>query len=215
MRVCGKAYTGTEMSEWLKILVSAIAGMTVGTLLEPLKFAINNRLKARQVRRTIYEELAALYDFIRGLQNPQTAISGLLYDSAILRTGRKSITHEEHVKDRLAIWHFDIFDHYYQTERSTFYRLQEARVLKNIVDQSRKWLNSSDPPLKKLDNLAHWMNCVDSSLSLGELDRTVFTAAQKQVRKDHFGISVPRFIAPILAAYLRLRKRSGVIHVRG
>lgn len=109
------------MAEWLKILLSALAGMTVATLLEPLKFAINARLKRNQVRRALYEVLGTLYDFIHELGSPEAAIRELIYDAAILRENKRSISQEEHVRERLGLWHFEIFDHYYGDERGAFY----------------------------------------------------------------------------------------------
>jgi len=47
--------------EWLKILVSALAGMVTGTLLEPLKKWINDCVAAREGRKAIYTELGKVY----------------------------------------------------------------------------------------------------------------------------------------------------------
>jgi len=50
-----------EMAEWLKILISALAGMATGLVMEPLKHWISDYIAAHQAKRTIYAELARTY----------------------------------------------------------------------------------------------------------------------------------------------------------
>lgn len=49
------------MADWLKILVSALAGMVTAGALEPLKHWINRRIAAREIQTAIYAELARVY----------------------------------------------------------------------------------------------------------------------------------------------------------
>ena len=49
------------MSEWLKILLSALAGVITGVLLEPVKRWIGDRITAHYAKEAMYAELGRLY----------------------------------------------------------------------------------------------------------------------------------------------------------
>jgi hypothetical protein len=49
------------MSDWLKVLISAIAGMVAGALLEPIKQWISRRIAQFEIVRAIYRELGRTY----------------------------------------------------------------------------------------------------------------------------------------------------------
>lgn len=99
-----------SMSEWVKILVSALGGVATGVLLEPLKHFIQLRIKARRINADIYKELARLYVTLT-LQAERTE------DAEIVKT------------------YFDIlddsdFEYYYSHEREAFNRLGDRRDIR-------------------------------------------------------------------------------------
>lgn len=49
------------MSEWLKAVLSVVTGVAIGVALEPLKYRIQLRIKANQVRNGVYRELGAIW----------------------------------------------------------------------------------------------------------------------------------------------------------
>lgn len=52
------------MSEWLKILISALAGMATSLTLEPIRHWVGRQIAAREARIVIYRELATQYDLL-------------------------------------------------------------------------------------------------------------------------------------------------------
>lgn len=49
------------MTDWAKILISALAGVAVGVVLEPLKQRVMRGFTARKARNAIYYELGGIY----------------------------------------------------------------------------------------------------------------------------------------------------------
>jgi hypothetical protein len=49
------------MSDWVKILVSALAGVFTGILLEPIRYWIGNTITAHYAKRAIYAELGKIH----------------------------------------------------------------------------------------------------------------------------------------------------------
>lgn len=93
------------MSEWVKILLSALAGMAAGVFLEPVKHFIQLRIKTRRIERDIYREIGRLYVTLE-LQAEREG------DAELVKT------------------YFDIlddsdFEYYYSREREAFNRLSE------------------------------------------------------------------------------------------
>jgi hypothetical protein len=94
---------GLPIAEWVKILISAVVGMTTGILVEPFKSWVTLRVVAGQGKKAIYYELARLYMFFK-LLPPATLI-----DFTNIST--------------------DAFDFYYGQKREAFYRITNCHDL--------------------------------------------------------------------------------------
>jgi len=116
--------------EWLKILVSALAGMATGILLEPLKYWISNWVVSREARNAIYAELGKIYSLF--VELPE-------------RGGGKTD------EDRLRNISLDAFHFYYGEQRSAFYRLREWPEILGIY---RDFELTRDAVLSGKENLA-------------------------------------------------------------
>lgn len=88
------------MTEWLKILISALAGMATGILLEPCRHLIANKITAHCAKRAIYAELGKIYWCGH---NSTATLGGNLTTEA--------------------------FDYYYQSKRDILYLLPEFQEL--------------------------------------------------------------------------------------
>ena len=99
------------MADWLKVLIGTVAGLIVGLVSEPLKAWINGKLKEKMIRDALYTSMADLYGFFAARHDPALRA---LYPSAFIDSN------------------LDIFDHYFSTEKATFFRLREAPFVKTF-----------------------------------------------------------------------------------
>jgi len=53
------------MSEWIKILITAVLGLLAGVSAEPLRNSLARRLTAKRALKMLYQELAIVYEFCR------------------------------------------------------------------------------------------------------------------------------------------------------
>lgn len=132
------------MADWLKIVIGTLTGFVVGLVAEPIKTWIAAKLKERMIRKAPYASMADLYGFFS-------------------RTSE-----EQHPCIRLDL-HLDMFNHYYTTEKTAFYRLREAHFIGSFFHQVR---GISDALSAKQDR-----ECEDRRLAL---IRTVQNAIQSE-----------------------------------
>jgi hypothetical protein len=111
------------MSEWVKILASALAGVAAGVLIEPLRHRMELTILARDGHKAIYDELARVYVTV----------------STIGRT-RASTTD---TVDLVRSIRLDAFEFYYGQRREAFYQIKDwsdllytCRSLKVLLDQA-------------------------------------------------------------------------------
>jgi hypothetical protein len=102
------------MSEWLKILITAIAGMFAGLsgglLLEPIKHHIQLRIKTRRIKADVHRELGFLFfTFTLQASNDKDA---------------------ERVKTYFDLSNNSEFEYYYSHEREAFNRLKDRRDIR-------------------------------------------------------------------------------------
>jgi hypothetical protein len=133
------------MQEWTKTLLSAGIGFTAGLLSDGLKFSISRALKKRQVRRALYLDLALIL------------IS--------LEMSEKYYDHNH----RLETSRLDVYDHYYNAERSVFYQLDECNTFTNIYTGVRLYVNEADPASAQTQ-LTATLRAIRSCIEHGFLD---------------------------------------------
>jgi hypothetical protein len=101
------------MSDWVRILISAVCGMfsgiVGGLLLEPLKQAISQRLAVNKVRGRIYHDLARIVHFARATDKAEPPKAAVLLISTT-----------------------EAFDFYFENKREMFYMLPECQLLRNL-----------------------------------------------------------------------------------
>src|SRR5258708_1168249 len=108
------------MDEWAKTLLSAGAGFTAGLLSEGLKSSVTRAFKRRQMRQALYQNFAPLL--------------------VSLEDSNKNYDHEHRLDpDRL-----EVFDYYYNSERATFYQLEECAAFSAIYKLIRSYTNETD-----------------------------------------------------------------------
>ena len=93
------------VSDWLKILLSALAGMVTGVLLEPIRHWIANKIAAHYAKQAIYAELGRIYAARQ--KDPSWLISHL---------------------------HCEAFDYYYESKRDVIYLIPEYHELISLFN---------------------------------------------------------------------------------
>jgi len=104
-----------DMSDWGKILVSALAGVVTGIFLEPIRRWIGDAITARYAKRAIYEELGGIYHLATRIKSGQ---------GDPLRVVRKL--------------NCQAFDYYYASKREVVYLIPEYQGLISIFDKVRR-----------------------------------------------------------------------------
>src|SRR6266404_6123539 len=99
------------MSDWIKVLIGALAGLTTAVLLEPLKHYIQIRIKTRRIKADIYKDL------------------GRLLVTLSLQAGAPP-ENAEVVKTYFDILDDTDFEYYYSREREAFNRLHDRREIR-------------------------------------------------------------------------------------
>jgi len=97
--------------EWLKILISALAGMLTGMAMEPIRYRIQLQIQKRRVRQDIYQELGAIWAIMAfKVTPPQEPFPERYFE--FLKT-------------------LD-FDYYYNRNREAFNALEHSRGIKEL-----------------------------------------------------------------------------------
>ena len=107
------------LPEWLKILLTALAAFTVGVVAEPIKLIINHWYKRRNMRRSLYSELANNYGHL----------------SMFLRDKARPIE-DFHLFCETEGFPTDVYQ-WAKSQLDVFYQLEEAAALDNIDPKHR------------------------------------------------------------------------------
>jgi hypothetical protein len=109
------------MSEWAKILISALAGVATGILLEPVKHWISLKLTGKEIKTAIYKELGkAYFIFVIGALNTKEYQPG-------------EFDYEKMCIEYLSL---EAFTYFYNQRREAFYGLDECNW---IIALNRKF----------------------------------------------------------------------------
>lgn len=101
------------MADWVKILITALAGVTTGALLEPLKQWISMRNAASRAKKAIYRELGDVY-----------------HTHVLLKDGTTALMHVS----GLNLFKAEAFEYYYNSHREAFYRIPEWQYLLGMYE---------------------------------------------------------------------------------
>lgn len=139
------------MAEWLKILLSALAGMTTAALLEPLKHWIARRTSARGVQRAVYREIATAYNLLKN----EICSDGL---DAVMR--------------RLVV---ETLDFYWTSKRDALYEVPNYTVLVGVIGKLKdvKEAYKTDKAEANV-TIKHWIELVEMLIISGVIDDKVF-----------------------------------------
>jgi hypothetical protein len=143
--------------EWAKILLGAGVGLAVGLLLEPLKVSI----RRRQLRLALYNDL-----------------------SLIRISLRASAEHYEH-GHRLEASRLDLFDHFYNAERTIFYQLDEAYFFLHVYNLIREFAKERAADKAK-ETLGLILHSIQSEADVGTLDGKLLDSCGKHAVKTRF-----------------------------
>lgn len=114
---CTELPDNRGMADWLKILISALSGVAVGLILEPLKHHFMGRVIARKARRAIYHELGGMYRGFCLTQHESEEFYARCFKHGVLDDG--------------TFWYYR--NHY----RDAFYGLKEWEPIEDIYSAFR------------------------------------------------------------------------------
>ena len=159
-----------QSNDWQKV-GPALAGVVVGVLLEPLRVWIAGAMKRRQIRELLYRDVArvnACLDF--ATKQSQRALRE-----------RKKIPHT--VRCYLEEVSLDVFAHVFNTERTSFYHLREARAFKRfyeIVEKHVLPLGKDADPASVIEACTEPRSVLEEYAAAGEIDRDRVRVMEKQ-----------------------------------
>jgi hypothetical protein len=113
------------MEEWQKVLFGAGVGFFAGLLADPIKASISDKRKARWVETGLISEIKNTNDWI-------SLIIGDLPDKPEYLTTK---LYEQLPKTR-----FEVFEHFYNTERTSFYKIPGFGLYRDFVQEFREEL---------------------------------------------------------------------------
>jgi hypothetical protein len=153
------------MSEWMKILVTALSAFAVGTLLEPVRACISMRLQARGLRRALYAELTDFHE--------------LATTCTECAEGSKQ---RQYYSDLLKNFPFDTYK-YAKTKPDIFYSLTEAQEWDAMI---HGWNSSSAKEDQDRDGLAEYvLHGIGIALLYGDHSEKLFRKANAEVYKAY------------------------------
>jgi hypothetical protein len=114
------------MEDWVKILLSALAGFTASTLLEPIRLSMGQWSRRRTFRKILYSELAVYLNAARSiLEFNESAQKAKVQCPELVETFTQTFI------KTMKLYRHDqqqVFDYYIQMSPDTFYNLPEWRV---------------------------------------------------------------------------------------
>jgi len=155
------------MADWLKILISALSGVAVGLILEPLKHHFMGRVIARKARRAIYHELGGMYRGFCLTQHESEEFYARCFKHGVLDDG--------------TFWYYR--NHY----RDAFYGLKEWEPIEDIYSAFRVIKQQvMDGTKSSVAGAADFREEFHRSFELG-LDATqvLFFAKRIRIRQDN------------------------------
>jgi hypothetical protein len=157
-------------SELWKTLLIAGLGFLGGLLAEPVRMAITDRVKRRQMRRAMYwDAYRSYWDLVQFVYKGRNAdVSGKEARSAMQR----------YVRD-------DLLEHYHKTEPGSLYRLTEFRELENFYSHLRNLKRCSFPTGKDYEMyMRDILNLFDYYVRSGRFNRrTLYGFGDRDMRK--------------------------------
>jgi hypothetical protein len=143
------------MSDWAKILISALAGMVTGILLEPIRHWIGNKIAAYYAKRVIYAELGKIYRI-----------------AAKVKAGQKD-----------PLWIIrqldcEAFDFYYGSKREVLYLIPEYQGLISVFGTIHRLKNlHRDGEKVSSQDVEVLVNAIERRKEAGEIDISALRSA--------------------------------------
>jgi hypothetical protein len=175
--------TATPPNDWQKTLLTALAGVCVGVLLEPIRFWIAGWLKRLQIRRLLYKDVAMNCAALAYLKD---------YCSCAANAGKQSSAAVVFFARQSSL---DVYEHVLNTERTAFYHLPEAPAFKNFYKHVEGWILSVKPGDDNAiiaDFAGEILASLEDAITTEDLDRkrlnkhkTQFARRQKERAKKY------------------------------
>lgn len=139
------------MTEWLKILISALAGMVTASLLEPVKHIINTRIRKREAQQALYREIAFAYHG---------------FTEQLSTRGVDEVMQEVAVE---AVWFF------WESKREELYLVPHYRTIVGNLGQLRNLKAKYDKD-GRIDEaeIKHWVHTVEVLLMTNIIETKLF-----------------------------------------
>jgi hypothetical protein len=174
------------VTEWLKLIASALLGLIVGLLLEPIKFLIANRMKIRLLRDGLHSNLAFVsgkcnWKLVDELRQSQTKTIYDEYWGELHYADRPRS--QQDILDDIATVDLEVFRYYYEQEKPIFWRLEFASRLKSIYSELAKAVDIRADESARLEAARNVDTRIRNSLKDGALDRNLFF----QYTRKYFG----------------------------
>jgi hypothetical protein len=144
--------------EWLKIVLSTIAGLMAGLVAEPFKTWIQDRITVLKIRRVLHRELVRL-------ENQFSMGSALKEATSIDRSSRE-----------LASFKAEAFEHYFETQRALFYSDNKLSEMRHVLEQFKTLQSDLSKGIRTYHDTREWgMGTVKDAIALGIFNEKLIT----------------------------------------
>ena len=148
--------------EWLKIVLSTVAGMLAGLIAEPFRSWIQNRMMALRIRRILHRELVRL--------EGQFSMGSAL-------TEPKDI---ERASQNLAAFTLDAYEHYFETQRGLFYADERLSEMRSVFESLKGLLQDPLRGARTYHDTRHWgMGLIADAITLRIFDHKLIERCRK------------------------------------
>lgn len=155
-----------QLSEWQKILITALSAFTLGILAEPVKLAISDGYKKRKLRKLLYKRVYVIY-------------SALSHTIKLLKEKPDEVawrgkTGKEYATMLVPNIDIGILKYAMEKEGASFYQLDIARTVSGIVRNLEDV--DEQTPMEEIRRVAELIiNIVDSNVSWGQISGKALT----------------------------------------
>jgi hypothetical protein len=135
------------MSDWVKPVIGALAGLLIGIFVEPLKTWLMTYVKERALKKAIYASIADMYGFLSREHRAEYYIGFI--DSNL-----------------------ELFEHLYSTDKALFFRIREAPFIKSfyyILKNLAETLNSASP-VEQEQKIKALLRTIENGIEFGTFD---------------------------------------------
>jgi hypothetical protein len=163
-----------QPNDWQKVGL-ALAGVVVGVLLEPLRVWIAGAMKRRQIRNLLYRDVARI----------NACLDFASEQSYKALHEKKEIPYT--VRYYLGEVSLDVYEHIFNTERTTFYHLPEALAFKQFYGFVEKHVLSLDEdadPADVIEACTESRSVLKEQTAAGEIDKDRVRATEKKYAKQ-------------------------------